>query len=91
MGWKNEVKVFGETEFVSNSIVLSTKEEAEAYRNFLAEDERFAKLSFKVEPYHEHVFPRVTVKVRLQLAALDCQLDPSSGAEPISPKKSTNN
>ncbi|NGX39893.1 MAG: hypothetical protein KR126chlam1_01230 [Chlamydiae bacterium] len=62
-------------------------EDAELYMDWLKGDERFANVFFKVDPYDEHVLPKVTVKVRKQLAALDQSVNVTEGAEHISPQR----
>ncbi len=57
-----------------------------AYQEWMHEDSRFSKVEFKVNQYHEHVFPRLTVKVREQLVALDQNVDPIDGGERLTPK-----
>lgn len=60
---------------------------AEEYMSWMKSDERFAQIDFKIHSYHEHVFPKATVKVREQLVALDIPVDPKEGGEHISPEK----
>ncbi len=68
-----------------NGQMSATAEEADAYIQWLKSDERFSKIFFKIDPHHEHVLPRITVKFRKQLVALDEPADPRYGAEYLSP------
>lgn len=58
---------------------------AEEYKAWMHEDPRFQNISFKVHPSKEHVFPKMTVKYRKQLVAIDCEVDFSERGEHISP------
>lgn len=58
---------------------------AETYITWLKSREPFQKVDFKLQPYHEHVFPRLTVKYRKQLVALDRDVDMSQTGEHVSP------
>ncbi len=59
--------------------------DAQLYMDWLRKDHRFAGIHFKIDPYHEHIYPRVTVKVRSQLVALDCMPDLNKGGAHVSP------
>lgn len=48
---------------------------AQEYMDWLHSDPRFASVSFKIHPHHEHAFPKATIKYRRQLVALDCDVD----------------
>ncbi len=61
--------------------------DAEAYMNWLKEDERFKEIEFKVHHYHENVFPKICVKVREQLVAMDEPVDMSLTGEHLSSEK----
>jgi len=49
--------------------------------------ERFPGVHIKVDGCNEHVFPRLCLKIRKQLVALDRQVDLSKGAQHLSPKE----
>ncbi|MBX7066809.1 MAG: rhodanese-related sulfurtransferase [Parachlamydiales bacterium] len=49
--------------------------------------ERFQKMPFKVHMSHEHAFPKMTVKYRKQLVAVDCPVDFSMVGEHVSPEQ----
>lgn len=60
---------------------------AQKYMQWMHEDCRFSAIDFKIHEHHEHVFPRLTVKVREQLVALDEKVDLALGGERLSPEK----
>lgn len=49
--------------------------------------ERFQKMPFKVHAANEHAFPKMTVKYRKQLVAVDCPVDFSKVGEHVSPER----
>jgi UPF0176 protein len=70
-----------------NGQMSASKEDAEAYIAWMQSREEFKGISFKVHDYHEHVFPRQTVKYRKNLVAYDQPIDFSRRGEHVSPKK----
>lgn len=54
-----------------NGQMSGREEDAKAYIEWLAEDSRFSSMPFKIHSHHENIFPRMTVKTRKQLVALD--------------------
>lgn len=70
-----------------NGQMSASIDDAEAYMVWLRSDERFAAVQFKLDPVNQQIFPRLTVKYRKQLVALDQKLDVSKGAEHVSPEK----
>lgn len=67
---------------------MSALEEASlAYREWLASDPRFSQVAFKIHHYPEHVFPRVSVKFREQLVAIDEKVDLALTGEHVSPER----
>src|SRR3990167_5561449 len=50
-------------------------EHAQEYIEWLHSDPRFKDVSFKIHPIKEHAFPKMTVKYRRQLVAIDCEVD----------------
>jgi UPF0176 protein len=58
---------------------------AEAYMAWLKADPRFSNIAFKIHPVTEQIFPRVTVKYRSQLVALDQRVDPQEGGVHVTP------
>jgi UPF0176 protein len=61
--------------------------DADAYIDWMHQDPRFASISFKKHPSSEHSFPKMTVKYRSQLVAIDCPVDFSLGGEKIPPSQ----
>ena len=57
---------------------------AQEYMDWLHADPRFANVSFKTHQAAEHAFPKMTVKYRRQLVAIDCDVDLSKRGEHIS-------
>lgn len=68
-----------------NAQMSATREEAHHYMEWLKSDPRFSGAKFKIDPYHEQVFPRIAVKYRKQLVALDAEPDLAKGGEHLSP------
>ena len=67
-----------------NAQMSALKSHALEYIEWMRQDERFAKIDFKIHTYHEQVFPRATVKYRKQLVALDHDANPQEGGEHVS-------
>lgn len=53
-----------------NGQMSALKADGDAYMQWLSSRDEFKGIEFKVQPYYEHVFPRLTIKVRKELAAL---------------------
>lgn len=70
-----------------NGQMSATKEDAKAYIEWMHERPEFKDVTFKIHPYHEQVFPRVTVKYRKQLVAIDARVDLSQRGEHVSPEQ----
>jgi UPF0176 protein len=68
-----------------NAQMSASKEHAIEYIEWMKQDERFFSIDFKIHAYHEHVFPRMTVKYRKQLVALDHNANPHEGGVHLSP------
>lgn len=60
--------------------------DAKAYIEWMHQRPEFANVCFKIHPYHENVFPRLTIKYRKQLVALDADWDPSLSGGHVSPQ-----
>ena len=58
---------------------------AQDYMEWLKSDVRFQEVEFKTHTWHEHCFPRTTVKLRPQLVALDVNVDLSKTGTHLSP------
>ncbi len=61
--------------------------DAEEYMAWMKSDERFAGVDFKIHSAEEHAFPKMTVKYRRQLVAIDCEVDFSQRGEHVSPEE----
>jgi UPF0176 protein len=66
-----------------NAQFSGTPEAAQAYMEWL--DDRFGGMEFKIQEHPEQAFPRMTIKVRRQLVALDQKIDTKRGGEYVSP------
>lgn len=58
---------------------------ADEYMAWMAADPRFQKMPFKTHFSKEHAFPKMTVKTRKQLVAIDCEVDFSQRGEHVAP------
>jgi UPF0176 protein len=70
-----------------NAQMSLRSDHVDPYIEWMRQDPRFAKILFKMDPYHEHVFPRLTVKVRDQLVALDRSPNLAQRGEHVSPER----
>lgn len=70
-----------------NGQMSGSREDALAYMEWLKEDERFREIEFKVHLHKEQAFPRMTVKSRKQLVALDLDVDLSKKGSYLSPQE----
>lgn len=70
-----------------NGQMSASREVAEEYISWMQSDPRFKTIDFKMHQHREHVFPRMTVKVRPQLVALDDTVDLAKRGEYLPPKK----
>ena len=70
-----------------NGQMSASVSDAEAYMEWLKQDPRFENIDFKIDPYHEHILARKTVKFREQLVALDVKPDLSKSGTPVPPKQ----
>ena len=68
-----------------NGQASGSKADAEAYIEWMRADPRFQKMPFKIHVAGEHAFPKMTVKYRKQLVAIDCEVDFSKVGEHVSP------
>lgn len=60
---------------------------AEEYMAWIHADPRFRGVDFKTHGAEEHAFPKMTVKYRRQLVAIDCEVDFSERGVSISPQE----
>lgn len=67
-----------------NGQMSAVKEDATAYMDWMRQDLRFKEVEFKIHTHHENVYPRMTVKYRKQLVAMDQEVDLSNKGKSIS-------
>ncbi len=70
-----------------NGQLSAIASDAQGYMEWLRSDGRFQEVTFKIHRHPEHVFPRIAVKVRKQLVALDAPVDLSLTGERVSPER----
>jgi len=68
-----------------NGQMSGIREDADAYMRWMHAHPLFQTMPFRIHSYHEHVFPRQTIKYRKQLVALDEEVNLSSLGEHLSP------
>ncbi|MFZ0565988.1 MAG: rhodanese-related sulfurtransferase [Chlamydiales bacterium] len=67
-----------------NGQLSGESEDMEAYEAWLKEDERFSSMPVKIHPSDRQVFPRLTIKYRKQLVALDQKVNLAKRADKVS-------
>jgi UPF0176 protein len=65
----------------------ASKAHAEEYIAWMQNDPRFQGVQFKTQDAIEHAFPKMTVKYRRQLVAIDCPVDLSQRGTHVSPSE----
>lgn len=71
-----------------NCQMSAAKQDAHDYIEWLKKElPGFDTTHFKLDPYHEHVFPKKIVKYRKQLVAFDTDTDLENAGEHLSPKE----
>src|SRR3990167_6224729 len=70
-----------------NGQLSAPEGDAEEYMEWLKGDGRFASMPFKVDSYPEHIFPKLTVKYRRELVALNVPVEAEAGGERVSPAR----
>jgi UPF0176 protein len=70
-----------------NGQMSGTRADAEAFMTWLKSDERFEGIWFKIHGSEENVFPRMTVKYRQQLVAMDKKVDARESDGHLSPEE----
>lgn len=70
-----------------NGQMSGSQESAKAYIHWMHSRQEFKNVEFKIHPYHEHVFPRLIVKYRKQLVAIDSPVDLTKRGESVSPSE----
>lgn len=70
-----------------NGQMSASQNHARAYIDWMQTRAPFENITFKLHAHHEHVFPRLTVKYRKQLVALDRDVDFSKCGEHVPPEQ----
>lgn len=70
-----------------NGQMSGRKDAAIAFMDWMHADERFKDLRFKIHYHHENAFPKMIVKYREQLVALDEKVDHKQGGGHVSPAR----
>ncbi len=70
-----------------NGQMSAATPDAQAYMEWLKTDARFATVEFKIHEASENVFPRMTVKFRKQLVAIDEVINLADAGEHASPQE----
>ncbi len=70
-----------------NGQMSAEMHDAEAYMEWLRANPAFKDIEFKIHHYHENVFPKLTVKVKKQLVAMDEPADLALTGEHLSAEK----
>lgn len=70
-----------------NAQMSGSKVDTQIYIEWMKQDLRFKEVQFKIDFYHEHVFPKTSVKFREQLVALDEEVDLKQTGQHLSPKE----
>lgn len=73
-----------------NGQMSATQQAAKEYIDWMHSRTEFADTTFKLHEHHEHVFPRITIKYRKQLVALDTEVDLADTGEHVSPDQWSN-
>lgn len=68
-----------------NGQMSGSYQDAMAYIDWMESHPYFKGTTFKIHAYHENVFPRLTVKYRKQLVALDTKVDMSQTGDHLAP------
>lgn len=70
-----------------NGQMSGTPEAAKAYMEWLKSRSPFEGVVFKLHEWHEHCFPRMTIKTRPKLVAIDSPINWKTRGKHISPKE----
>ncbi|MCH9609669.1 MAG: hypothetical protein S4CHLAM45_00580 [Chlamydiales bacterium] len=68
-----------------NGQMSGSKEDCVAFMGWLRQ--KYPKIQFKIHTIQEHIFPRMTVKTRKQLVAIDTPVALGQGGEHVTPKE----
>ncbi|MCX6987642.1 MAG: rhodanese-related sulfurtransferase [Chlamydiae bacterium] len=67
-----------------NAQMSAIEPHAIEYMEWMKADQRFEGIDFKIHTHKEHAFPKITVKYKEQLVALDRECDPQQGGQHLS-------
>lgn len=70
-----------------NGQMSAEPEAAEQYMQWLRSEPGFSSVPFKIHDTPDHIFPRMNVKYRKQLVAIDCTVDISKQGKHVSPEE----
>lgn len=70
-----------------NGQMSASEEAGKEYMEWMGQHPQFKNTIFKLHRHYEHAFPRLTIKYRKQLVALDRQVDMAKTGERLSPKE----
>lgn len=70
-----------------NGQMSASQEAAKQYIDWMHSRECFADIHFKLQPHHEHAFPRCTVKHRKELVAVGMDVNLDKRGEHVSPER----
>jgi UPF0176 protein len=70
-----------------NGQLCAARQDAKDYMNWMHSRPEFKAIHFKIHPYHEHVFPRLTIKYRRHLVAYDDEIDFQNRGEYATPQE----
>ena len=70
-----------------NGQMSIAQDQAKTYMDWLSSKPAFCGVEFKLQPCSEHVFPRLTIKVRKELVALGQEVSMDERGEYLSPKE----
>jgi UPF0176 protein len=70
-----------------NGQMSAAKEVAHEYISWMKSRSPFENLHFKLHQWHEQAFPRLTIKYRKQLVAIDTKVDITNQGTHVSPKE----
>lgn len=70
-----------------NCQMSAQKDDCLAYIEWVKANTPFSKSRFQLDEWHEHAFPRLIVKYRKQLVALDEKVDVKDGGAHLSPEE----
>ncbi|HXF29760.1 MAG TPA: rhodanese-related sulfurtransferase, partial [Chlamydiales bacterium] len=68
-----------------NGQMSASQKDGESYMRWLEERAEFAGIEFKIQPHHEHVFPRLQIKVKKELVAIGEELSFTERGEYVKP------